>query len=408
MYDFETLVRRSGVGNLKSILTPDSISDLGITSFIGAEFEFKTAPCLIESVIEAAKNGLFGFTIPDSMYLEQVEWWLKTVRGYDVDRSWIVPTHGTIFSVATSIRLLTEPGEGVIIPVPGYNRYEQAANRLGRVPVFSELRVDDGGNYTLDFDDIEQKMSKKKNKLFILCNPNNPTGNIWGEEDQKTLALLSERYKVPVFSDEIFSEICFEGRTVIPYTRIAGRGGLAITSTSLGKTFGLTGVNHANVIIENDDLRRDFLKQRDSDHFGSIDPMFYAALRGAYTPEGVDWLKQMSDYVWKNALYIEQYCKNRLPEIRPVLPQGTYVLWMDFRGLGLNQEELERFLIEKAHFAADSGLEYYAEGFMRLNLTLPRKCITESFDRLSEALLHLRNKASSVGMSSSEGLTSLR
>jgi cystathionine beta-lyase len=385
-FDFDTIVNRAGIGNLKDHLVPQPVQDAGYMSFVGAEFEFRTAPCLIDAVVKAAENGLFGFTIANRRYLEAVQWWLETVRGYIVDKDWIIPTHGTIFSVATTIRLLTERGDGVIIPIPGYNRYEQAVKRLSRVPVFTELRLDDKGCYQLDFDDIEHKMSQKNNKLFILCNPNNPTGNIWGEEDLSALARLSEKYEVAVFSDEIFAEICFESRAVIPYTKIAGQGGLAITCTSLGKAFGLTGVNHANVIIENEKLRSEFYEQRNADHYGSIDPMLHAALLGAYTPEGADWLKQMKDYVWENILFVEEFCREYIPVIKPYHPQGTYVMWMDFRELGLKHECLEKFLIEKAMFSADSGRDYYSEGFMRLNMTLPRKKVEVSFKRLLEAL----------------------
>ncbi|MGI6577996.1 MAG: MalY/PatB family protein [Eubacteriales bacterium] len=386
-FDFDSIVARNGVGNLKKFLTPKKINDADLISFIGAEFEFKTAPSLIDSVVRAAQNGLFGFTICSSEYLNHVRWWLETQRDYAVEESWIVPTQGTIFSVATTIRMLTKPGNGIIVPVPGYNRYEQAARRLGRVAVFSNLILGDDGGYKLDFDDIERKMSSSNNKIFVLCNPNNPTGSIWGDEDLSKIAALSEKYGVTVFSDEIFADVCFEQKSVTPYSKIAGRRGFAITCTSLGKAFGLTGVNHANVIIENEELRNKFKMQRDADHYGSIDPMLYAALTGAYTLAGAQWLGQMTDYVWANYNLIDKYLKDFIPEIKVIPPQGTYVLWMDFRGLGLGQNELESFLINEALVAADPGTEYYGpEGFMRWNISVPREIIRSALERLSRAV----------------------
>ena len=353
-FDFNTVVDRSGIGNMMEEFTPQAIRDAGLPSYWGAEFDFRTAPVVIEAVKKAADNGLFGFTIPTPEYLDRVVWWFRTQRHCEIRHEWVLPTQGTIFSVATSIRAFTEVGEGVIVFTPGYMRYKQAAERLGRKAMESSL-IQRDGRYYIDFADLESKMSEPENKLLVLCNPNNPTGTIWNRADLERIASLADRHGVIVFSDEIFAEIAFEGASVTPYHSVAGEDSMSITCTSLGKCFGLTGVNHANVVIPNPDLRESFLLQRNADHYGSVDPFLYAALTGAYSEQGADWLSAMREYVWGNYLLVDSFLKRHTPGISVVRPGGTYVLWMDFSALGLEGEELSRFLLDEAFLCLDKG-----------------------------------------------------
>ncbi len=191
-------------------------------------------------------------------------------------------------------------------------------------------------------------MSGSRNRLLVLCNPNNPTGTIWGVKDLERIAALAERHDVLVFSDEIFAEVVFSEASIPPYHSAAGEDAECVTCGSLGKCFGLTGVNHANVVIPNAKLRERFLLQRNSDHYGSIDPFLHAALLGAYTEEGAAWLDAMVEYIWGNYLCIDFFLKEKLPIVTVLKPEGTYVLWIDFRGLGLEAGELNRFLLEEA------------------------------------------------------------
>lgn len=385
-YDFDTRVDRKNRGNIKELLfTPASVREKGYVSFSGAEFEFKTARPVIDAVKEAAENGLFGFTIADERYLSHVAWWMENVRKTKVSQDWILPVQGTIFSVATAIRLFTKEGEGVIVPTPGYNRYQQAADRLGRKTVFSPM-VEKDGTPTLNLTDLEEKMAQPENKLLLLCNPNNPTGQIIPEETLRLIIRLAEEYQVGVLCDEIFADVAFDGRTVPIMAAVGSEDSPVISVVSMGKTFSFTGVNHANVLIKNPALRQQYIEQRNADHFGSIDPMAYSALCGGYTPAGKAWLEEMIAVVQANNERITAFFAEHLPAVKVLRPEATYVLWIDFSGLGLSEDELFAFFEQEAYLSCDRGEEYYGKPCMaRLCTAVPPKELEKSLEALLAA-----------------------
>lgn len=385
-YDFDSRVDRNNRGNLKQILfTPPAITEKGFVSYAGAEFEFKTARPVIDAVKAAAENGLFGFTVADNNYFSHVTWWLKEVRKTDISAEWIMAVQGTIFSVATAIRLFTKEGEGIIVPVPGYNRYEQAAVRLNRKTAFSPAK-EINGIPELDLADLEEKMAVEENKLLVLCNPNNPSGRIITEDTLREIIRIADKYNVAIISDEIFADVTFDNKLVPVAASIAGESSNVISVVSLGKTFSFTGVNHANVIIKNPKLREAYMAQRNADHFGSIDPMAYAALCGGYTLEGKEWLEEMISVVENNNNRIADFFAEHMPQVRVILPEATYVLWLDFEGLGLNEKELSAFLEKEAFFCCDPGEEYYGRPCMvRICTAVPPQELEKSLDALLAA-----------------------
>lgn len=370
---------------LKPVLTPEPVLREGLLGYAGAEFEFSTCPAFCRGVKEAAERGVFGFTLPYGQYVERTQWWLKAVRDYDVQADWILPTHGTIFSLATCIRMYTTSGEGVIMLTPGYNRYEQAARRLGRRTVFVPLK-ENNGVYAMDWVALERAMSQAQNKLLVLCHPNNPTGTLYTRAELERIAALSKQHGVLVFSDEIFADVTF-GKTAIPYAAVAGKDALAVSCVGLGKTFSLTGVNHANLIIENETLREQIKKQRDADHYGSVDPMLFSGLVAAYTQEGLDWLYALREYIFGNYLLLRDFMQKNLPQAVVTQPEGTYVVWVNYEKTGLAPNALKQLLEEKGLFAGDSGEEYFGNpSCMRYSLAVPRGDLIRSLDRLKAAL----------------------
>lgn len=380
------LDRSGGVSWLKDIFTPDQVREAGLLSFAGAEFEFPTCPALCKAVAEAALRGAFGYTIARDAYRNAVQWWMQTVRGYAIHPEWIVPTHGTIFALATTIRLVSQPGENIIILTPGYNRYEQAATRLGRGTVRVPL-AEDAGRFSIDFPALEEAMSQPENKVLVLCHPCNPTGHACTREELTRIAALAARYGVTVFSDEIFADVAFGG-TIVPYASVAGGNAQAITCTSLGKAFSLTGVNHANLIIENDDLRERYTQQRNADHYGSIDPMTHAAVLAAYTPEGLAWLEEMKAHVQENLRIFATFMKKRLPGAVVTEPEGTFVVWVDYAGAGLTAADIRETIAGKGCFVGDEGPDYYGrETCVRYSLAVPGAELRKALDHLDRVLL---------------------
>ena len=388
MYDFEVMADRSHIGNMKTEMTPAVLAEKGITSFAAAEMDFKTAPSVIESVKSMADRGIYGFTILTDEYQSRVRWWLREMRSWEIEKEWILPAMGTIFSAATAIRLTTPPGEGVIVQTPVYHRYEQAAERLGRRTVYNPLRIVDG-RYEMDFEDLEEKMADPRNHLLILCNAHNPIGRVWPREDLEKVARLSARYGVVVFSDEIFGEMTFDGHQATPYGSMEAGGKYAITVVSLGKAFNFTGVNHADVIISDEELRQRYMRQRNADHFGSIGPFEYASVLGAYCEEGKQWFEEVRDYIQENAHMVKSYIEKELPKARVFPIEGTSVCWIDWSFLGLEGDALESFFLKEALFAVEAG-HVYGPGcgaFTRMNLSSPRSQIEAALHRVKEAVV---------------------
>lgn len=386
-YTMDQRVERiQDVAWLKSILSPDYLKDRDLLSFRGAEFEFATCPAFTESVAAAASQGLFGFSVPGSRYKERVCWWMENVRKTVIDPEWILTTQGTIFSLATSLRLVTKEGEGMIMFTPGYNRYEQAANRLNRktVKVPMELK---SGRYEIDWEALEKAMADPQNKLLAFCNPNNPSGRIYTEEELKKIANLADRYQILVYCDEIFADVALYGHQVPLYTQVAGPQSRAISVTGMGKLFSLTGVNHANVLIANPALYEEYKAQRDADHYGSLDPLVAAGLVGSFNEKGAAWLQDLKVYVQGNLELIRDFFAEKLPEVRVMVPEAGYVAWIDFSGLGLSEEELHEFLAVEGGFDGDEGEEYYGPvGFYRYCLALPRPDIKKALAELAKAI----------------------
>ena len=384
---FHRRVDRTGsISWLKDAFTPQAVKDAGLLGFAGAEFEFPTCPAIGKGIQELLSKGIAGFTLPNDAYCSAVLWWMEHVRHCKIDPDWILPTHGTIFSLATTIRLMTEPGDSIMILVPGYHRYEQAATRLGRNTVQIPL-ADGNGRYALDWGALEAAMAQPRNKILVLTNPNNPTGNIYTRQELERIADLARKYRVTVFSDEIFADVAFHGREVTPYVLATREDDLAITCTALGKVFSLTGVNHANVLIRNPELREKFQTQRNADHYGSIDPFLHAALVAAYTPEGQAWLEEMKAYVWGNYEIFRDFVHETFPGAVVTEPEGSFVVWVDYGGCGMTGRELVRLLCEEGLFVGDEGEEFYGrDTCFRYCLAVPRADLETSLAYLKRAV----------------------
>lgn len=375
---FEELADRTGIGNMKG-----SFGGADTVVLSGAEADFATAPCVTKALSAFASRGMYGFTLPDEAYRSAVKWWMQAARGLDIQTEWIVPTLGTTYALATAVRAFTEKDGGVIIQHPSYYRFDRAILRNHR-RVISNPMKEENGAYALDFAHLEACMADPANKLLVLVNPHNPTGKVFAKDDLLRIAALARRYRVTVFSDEIFAETAQPEHPCVPYVEIDPENG--ITSTSLGKAFSFTGVNHANLIIPNDDLRQRYLTQRDEDHFGSLDPFFYNALMAAYTPEGFSWVREMTAHVKRIHELVKRELAGTPIGVSPL--EGSFVGWLDCRKLGLSDERLDDFFLNTCRIMPDPGWEYGpgGSGFIRINLATTTSQMQRALTALKEAL----------------------
>lgn len=388
-FQFDRVIDRTGTGSLKGEYTPAPVREAGLPSFWGAEFDFPTCPAFSRGVMACAQRGFYPFTLQTEDYNRHVGWWMKNVRDWAVEPAWIVPTHGTIFALATAIRLLVPQDCNLLILQPGYSRYAQAATRLGRGCSHCMMDYDgETGRYRLNLSSLEEAMADPKNTLLVFSNPNNPTGLILKPQELEAIDALSRKYGVGVFCDEIFAETVRDGAAVVPYGKIAKEDSLAITCTSLGKCMSLTGVNHANVLITNGAFRERYVAQRYADHYGSIDPMLYSGLLHAYTPEGKEFVEAANRLFGENDALFRREVERLLPGARVTPCDATFLAWVNYEGTGMTAEAVAQ-LLERAMFLGDPGEEYHASPFFyRYSLAMPTHMLQKALAWLEKSLPH--------------------
>lgn len=385
-YDFNTKVDRTGMASIRELTQPDSVKNADLISCWGAEFEFKTAPFITRAIKDWADRGLAAYCYEDDALFDCITYWMKLHRNWVIENDWIVPTYGLTCSVATICRAFTDPGDGIIGLGPVYHMTWGAVELNGRIHVDCPLLFD-GDTYTIDYEKLELLLAKPENKIFTFCNPHNPIAKVWGREDLIKIAELVYRYDKIIYSDEIFADTVYEGVEMLTFDQVVKQPLKWIVATSIGKTYSMTGIGQANLIIKDESLREEFVKQRNIDHYGSFNPMMRAAYIGGYTEEGSRWVKAMMQYCYENYRCLDDFLKEYIPEMKIIKPDGTYVLWVDCRGFGLRTaDEYDEFFIN-AGFKCDDGSRYGSEpGFIRMNLAAPRMELIRVMETLAKAV----------------------
>ena len=386
MFDFDRRVDRTGMATVKQAYTPKEIAGSGVMSLWGAEFEFPTAPFVVDAVVEWAKKGLYAYTVADDAFYSLVQRWMKMHRRWQIEKEWIVPAYGITMSVAQAARACLEPGEGIIGFTPGYHMYWEAVEWSDRVKVPCPL-IYDGERYTIDWQDFEQKMADPANKMLLLTNPHNPLGRVWDREELRRIGELAKAHGIIVFSDEIFAECVYDGVEMLTFDQVMPDPPKTMVATSLGKWLSFTGTTQANIIIRDEGLRRAFTAQRDREFYGSMNPIMRPAYFAAYTPKGEEWLKEMMAYLWQNYQLTDRFFQERIPQFKAIRPDGATILWVDATAMGMEDEAFQRFMNERAHFHVDHATRYSGEpGFFRMTLSVPRAELLRALEALESAV----------------------
>ena len=360
------------------------------TVMAGAQMHFRTAPCVMDALARRVQCGLFGYTESDvPAYLNAVSGWMRDVRGWPVDSDWIVPSYGTLQAVCACIRMATEKGDGVIVQPPAYVLYDRVLQRTGRTRVDNPLRFVDG-YYEMDLEHLEGLMRDPANKLMLLCNPHNPIMDTWDKSTLAQVAAMAARHGVLVIADEIFAEHVLMEGLMTPYATVPGAADNCVVCTSLGKAFNFTGTSHANIIIPDAALRERYIRQRDEDHYGSLSPFMYTAVTAAYTPEGKAWIDALLDHMRPRFAQVEAYLTEHLPRARVCRHTAGTLLWVDFRGFGMEEDALHA-VFDGAGVAMDRGSKYGTEGtlFSRMQVGMPDSELYGALGRIREAFLPL-------------------
>ena len=296
----------------------------------------------------------------------------------------VVVTTGTVSAVNTAVKAFTVPEDGVVIQAPSYYRFDRAIRNQGRKVVYNPMIYEDGA-YRIDFEDLKHCCEEAENKILLICNPHNPTGRVFTKTELAGMVELAQKNNMIIFCDEIFGELVSDVKAFHSLLTVSEKG--IIVSTSLGKSFNFTGVNQANLLICDPVVKEQFLEQQKKDHIGSIDPFFYNALGAAYTEEGFSWIRKICALIENNDRMIREFCLREMPLIKPVPLQGGFVLWMDMRGLGLDDLALQRFMEQEANVGGDLGREYgiFGEGFYRLQIAASEEKIRRMLSQMKKA-----------------------
>lgn len=386
-YDFDKIVDRRGTNCLKYDFAKERGKREDVLPLWVADMDFQTAPEILERLQQAVVHGIFGYSEGKEDYFLAVQRWYKDHFDWQVEKSWLVKTPGVVFALAMAIRAFTEEGDAVLLQQPVYYPFSEVIRDNNRVLVNSPLMLTDG-HYEIDFEDLEEKIHANNVKLFLLCSPHNPVGRVWQEWELRKLGEICLRHGVLVVSDEIHSDFTYEGHVHYVFANLAPEfSDITVTCTAPSKTFNLAGLQVSNIFITNPKLRKQFRKAVDAAGYSQLNLMGLVACQAAYE-KGAPWLRALKAYLAENLNFIREYLKEHLPKIKLVEPEGTYLIWLDFRELGLTETQREDLIVNKAHLWLDSGAMFGkdGEGFERINIACPRAVLRQALEQLQKAL----------------------
>lgn len=353
-----------------------------------ADMDFRTAQPIIDAAKKKAEEGIWGYTSRPASYYEAVCGWQKRRNGWDVDPKMISFAVGVVPAMSSMVNVFTKPEDKVLIQTPVYSEFYDVTESWGRQVVESPLKEKDGV-WSIDWEDFEKKAGEAK--MFFLCNPHNPLGIVWSREDLTRMCEICIRHQVLIVSDEIHSDLIFHGKKHIPTATLSEEiAAHVITCTSGTKTFNLAGIQAAAIVFPDQELKGVYdrfwvnLDIHRNNAFSSV------IMETAFN-EGEEWLEQLLEYISGNFDFIREYCREHIPQIKPNLPDATYLVWLDCRELGMSNEELKNFMIHKAGLGLNEGWSFgrSLSGYMRLNAACPRSVIEKALKQLEAAVAAL-------------------
>ena len=386
-YNFDEIIDRRNTDSVKYDLVEKLGKPADVLPLWVADMDFRTAPGIVERLSADAAFGIYGYSEGGEDYFRAVSGWYRECFGWQVEKEWLVQTPGVVFAINIAVRALTEEGDAVIIQQPVYYPFSAAIRNNGRKLINSGLVLRDG-HYEIDFEDFEKKIVENNVKLFILCSPHNPVGRVWTEEELRRIGGICLAHGVKVVSDEIHSDFVYEGYRHHVFTTVdPAFEAISIVCTAPSKTFNLAGLQVSNIFIPDQQMREAFQKQMQLIGYGGINLIGLHACQAAYET-GREWLEELKVYLKGNLDFVREYLKKNLPMIKLIEPEGTYLIWLDCRELGLPEEELEHLIVQEAKLWLDAGAVFgeSGEGFERINIACPRAVVREAMERLNRAV----------------------
>ncbi len=384
--DFDKIIDRRNTRSLKYDFAkrrgmPEDVLPLWV-----ADMDFETSSYIQDALIERVNHGIFGYSEVQTPYFEIVRNWMKIHHNWIPEEKWLIKTPGVVFALAMAVRAYTEAGDSVLIQQPVYYPFSEVIEDNGRKVVSNDLILENN-SYHIDFEDFENKIVKNNIKLFLFCSPHNPAGRVWTVEELRKIGDICLKHNVIVVSDEIHQDFVFRGK----HTVFANLGEKyqqnCIICTSPSKTFNLASMLISNIFIPNTQLRRKFRKEVDASGMSQLNVLGLVATEIAYS-KGEEWYCKMIEYIRGNIDFVRNFVENNLPKVKMIETEGTYLVWLDFRGTGLSADELDAIIIHKAKLWLDSGKIFgkCGEGFQRINVACPQSILKEALERIKNVL----------------------
>lgn len=376
-YDFDKTIDRRATSSYKWDSAPEGVLPMWV-----ADMDFRTAPAIIDALQKRVAHGIFGYTrVPDAYY-DAVTSWFSRRHGWDIDREWIIYTSGVVPAVSAVIKALTVPGDKVIVQTPVYNCFFSSIRNNGCEIVSNPLRRT-ADTYKMDFDALERCAADPRAKVMLLCNPHNPAGRVWTPDELTRLGNICLRNGVTVVADEIHCELVYQGFKYTPFASLSDAFlHRSVTCVSPSKAFNIAGLQIANIVAFDNDLRSRIDKAININEVCDVNPFGVAATIAAYN-EGEEWLNQLVDYLHGNYEAMAEFCRRELAEFPITRLEGTYLVWMDCSSLGMPSDALEHALLDDARLWLNAGTMYGAEGegYMRWNIACPRSVMLDGLNR---------------------------
>jgi cystathionine beta-lyase len=393
-YDFDKIIDRTGSGDLKHGALKERWGRDDLLPLWVADMDFETPHFITDALRRRLDHSLFGYTVvPDELWTTIIQW-IKDHHQWQVQRQWLTYIPGIVKGIGMAINVFVKDDEKVIIQPPVYHPFRLTPEGNGRQVVYNPLK-EVNGTYEMDFEQLAEVVDDKC-RLLILSNPHNPAGICWSKDTLQRLAHFCYEHNIIVISDEIHSDMAIFGNKHIPFASVSDEAAqISITFGAPSKTFNIAGIVSSYAVVPNDSLRRRFYTWLEANELNDP-PLFAPIATIAAYQHGEEWRRQMLSYVEENILFVEDYCRDYLPGIKPWRPQASFLVWLDCRGLGLSQEALVDLFVNRAHLALNDGAMFFArqgckaergsDGFMRLNVAAPRAVLSQALQQLQSVI----------------------
>ena len=393
-YDFDKIIDRTGSGDLKHGVLKERWGRDDLLPLWVADMDFETPHFITDALRRRLDHSLFGYTVvPNELWTTIIQW-IKDHHQWQVQRQWLTYIPGIVKGIGMAINVFVKDDEKVIIQPPVYHPFRLTPEGNGRQVVYNPLK-EVNGTYEMDFEQLAEVVDDKC-RLLILSNPHNPAGICWSKDTLQRLAHFCYEHNIIVISDEIHSDMAIFGNKHIPFASVSNEADqISITFGAPSKTFNIAGIVSSYAVVPNDSLRRRFYTWLEANELNDP-PLFAPIATIAAYQHGEEWRRQMLSYVEENILFVEDYCRDYLPGIKPWRPQASFLVWLDCRGLGLSQEALVDLFVNRAHLALNDGAMFFArqggkagrgsDGFMRLNVAVPRAVLRQALQQLQSVI----------------------